>query len=180
MTDYTNNPERFALDTARRKPKARKKPSKALRTLAAIGFGMAFAIAVPMTAYAAFSDDATAFAETLAAGQAYSDEAVSLAAEASALTEEYEAICQTPALAEAEALTAGTGSGEAFDAITGDCTAFAVENGDFVEKVESATGLFTGLGDGHGEVTETVRAAVEAGDIEEAIRILFAQSEEAE
>src|SRR5690606_25830139 len=98
---------RIALEMKARNPKPGKKPNKALRVLTAIGVGMAVAIAVPMTAYAALSDNAVTFAETLAAGQNYSDDTMSLAAEASALTEEYEAICQAPALAEAEALTAG-------------------------------------------------------------------------
>lgn len=175
MTDYTNTS--IALDMARRKPKPGKRPHKALRVLTAIGFGMAVAIAVPVVAYGAFSDDAVTFAETLAAGQNYSDDTMSLAAEASALTEEYEAICQAPALAEAEALTDGTGSGEAFDAITGDCTAFAVENADFVEKVEAATSIWTDLGDGLGTVTDSVREAVESLDIEAAVRELFSQVE---
>lgn len=180
MTAYKNNPERFALDRAARKSKPRKKGSKALRILAALGFGMAFAIAAPTIAYAAFSDDAVAFAEKFSAGQTYSEETASLAAEASALTEEYEAVCQAPALAEAEALTAGTGSGEAFDGVTADCTNFAVENQDFVEKVETATSIFTDLGEGFGEVTANVKAAVESGDIASAITELFNQQSETE
>lgn len=100
-----------------------------------------------------------------------------IANEAQTLTEEYEAVCQDPSWGEAEALTAGTGSGEAFDGVTESCTSFAVENADFVTKVEAATSIWTDLGTGFGEVTETVRAAVAAGDIEEAIRELFAQSE---
>lgn len=179
MTDYNNSSTSIALDMAARKSKLRKKGSKALRILTVLSFGMAFAIAAPTIAYAAFSDDAVQFAETLSAGQTYSEETASLASEASALTEEYEALCQTPALAEAEALTAGTGSGEAFDSITDACTNFAVENADFVEKVEAATSIWTNIGDGFGEVTDTVKAAMEAGDVATAIRILFAQSEEA-
>lgn len=177
MTDYRNTSTSTVLDMAARKSKPRKKGSKALRILTVLGFGMAFAIAAPTIAYAAFSDDAVAFAETLSAGQTYSEETLSLASEASALTEEYEAVCQTPALAEAEALTAGTGSGETFDGVTADCTNFAVENQDFVTKVETATSIFTDVGEGFGTVTESIRAAVESGDIASAIRELFAQSE---
>lgn len=157
------------LDMAARKPKAQRKRSKAWMIPATL---LALLVGGLLIQDAAQAKVAEAITPAVTATDA-------LAAEAQALTEQYEAICRAPALAEAEALTAGTGSGEAFDTITGDCTAFAVENAGFVEKVEAATSIWTDLGTGFGEVTETVRAAVEAGDIAEAIRILFAQSEEA-
>lgn len=168
MTDYA--PTSTALAMARKKPKPGKKRSKAWLFFAV----PLAALAVPLFVQPA-AQAAVAAAITPAATATES-----LAAEAQALTDEYEAVCQTPALAEAEALTAGTGSGETFDGITAGCTNFAVENQAFVEKVEAATSIFAGLGGGFGEVTDTIRAAVEAGDIETAIRILFAQSEEAD
>lgn len=171
MTDYTNNPERFAAKQARKKPKPGKKGTLK-RTLAILTTAGVMLLGGILIAPAAQARLRAAIEPTVAATD-------SLASEAQTLTEEYEAICQDPAWAEAEALTAGIGSGEAFDEVTSACTSFAVENADFVERVESATGLFTGLGDGFDEVTDTVREAVEAGDIESAIRILFAQSEEA-
>lgn len=167
MTDYTETSTITALAMARRKPKAQRKRSKAWMIPATLLVLLVGGLFIQDAAKAAVAD---AVAPAVTATDA-------LASEAQALTEQYEAICQAPALAEAEALTAGTGSAEAFDAITGDCTDFAVENADFVQKVEAATLIWTDLGDGFVEVTETVRAAVEAGDIEEAIRILFAQSE---
>lgn len=169
--DINSSPTSAALKMAARKPKPGKmRPLK--RTLAILTTAGVLLLGGIFIAPAAQAHLRAAIEPTVAATD-------SLASEAQTLTEEYEAICQDPAWAEAEALTAGGGSGEAFDGITGACTGFAVENADFVEKVETATGLFTGLGDGFGEVTETVRAAVATGDIEGAIRILFAQSEEA-
>lgn len=165
------SPTATALKMAARKPKPGKKRTlkRTSAILTAAGVLLFGGILIAPAVQAHLKD---AIEPTVAATD-------SLAAEAQTLTEEYETICQDPAWAEAEALTAGTGSGEAFDAFTSACTSFAVENADYVEKVESVTGLFTGLGDGFGEVTETVRAAVASGDIESAIRILFAQSEEA-
>lgn len=170
MTDTALTQTSVVLKMAARKPKpARKKRGKALAIFLTAGVlllgGLLIAPAAQAHLRAAIEPAATA--------------TDSLAAEAQTLAEEYEAICQAPAWDEAEALTAGTGSAEVFDEVTSACTSFAVENADFVEKVETATGLFTGLGEGFGEVTETVREAVATGDIASAIHILFAQSEEA-
>ncbi|WP_447947973.1 hypothetical protein [Microbacterium maritypicum] len=167
MTDTSITPERTALETAEANATPPKKRSKALPILLAAG---ALLLGGILMAPAAQAHIRAAVEPTVTATD-------SLAAEAQALTEQYEAVCQAPALAEAEALTAGSGSGEAFDEVTAACTGFAVENAGFIEKVEAATDLFTGLGESVGEVTDTVRAAAEAGDIEEAIHILFAQSE---
>lgn len=169
--DITSSPTATALKMAARKPKpGKKRPLK--RTLAILTAAGVLLLGGTFIAPAARAHLHAAIEPTVAATD-------SLASEAQTLTAEYEAICQDPAWAEAEALTAGTGSGEAFDGITGDCTAFAVENADFVERVEASTGLFTGLGEGFGDVTEAVRSAVASGDIAEAIRTLFAQSAEA-
>ncbi|WP_433585385.1 hypothetical protein [Microbacterium hydrocarbonoxydans] len=168
MTDYTDTSN--VLDMARRKPKAGKRRSKAWMIPAAIAVVFGGMLIIQPAAQAAVADAITP------AVTATSE----LAAEAQTLAEQYEAICQGPAWDEALALTGGEGSAEAFDGVTDTCTAFAVENADFVDKVENATGLFTGLGEGFGTVTESIRRAVESGDIESAIRELFAQSEEAE
>lgn len=116
---------------------------------------------------------AAAIAPTVRAADAIADEAKTL-------DEEYVAVCSDPAWDEGLALVAGTGSSEAMDNITGACTSLGVKGQAYVEKVEAATSIWTDLGAGDGEATEKVRAAVEAGDIESAIRILFAQSEEAD
>jgi len=169
--DITSSPTATALKRAARKPKPGKQRTLK-RTLAILTTAGVLLLGGIFIAPAAQAHLRAAIEPTVAATD-------SLASEAQTLTEEYEAICQDPAWAEAEALTAGIGSGEAFDEVTSACTSFAVENASYVEKVESATGLFTGLGDGFGEVAETVRSAVASGDIAGAIRILFAQSEEA-
>lgn len=165
MTDTTNTS--IALDAARKKPKAPKKRSKVwmipAAALALLIGGLLIQDAAQAHVAAAITPAVTATSE--------------LTTEAQTLTEQYEAICQGPAWDEALALTGGEGSAEAFDGVTETCTAFAVENADFVEKVESATDLFTGLGAGFGNVTDSIRAAVESSDIETAIRELFAQSE---
>ncbi len=157
------------LEMRDRKPKAPKKRSKAWMIPAA-----ALLIFASMLIFQNAAKAAVAAAIT-PAFDATSD----LATEAQTLTEEYEAICQGPAWDEALALTGGEGNAEAFDDVTETCTDFAVENQGFVENVEAATDLFTGPGAGFGTVTDSIRQAVESGDIEEAIRILFAQSDEA-
>lgn len=168
--DINSSPTSAAVKMAARKPKPGKmRPLK--RTFAILTTAGVLLLGGIFIAPAAQAHLRAAIEPTVAATD-------SPASEAQTLTAEYEAICQDPAWSEAETLTAGSGSGEAFDNITSACTTFAVENQDFVQKVEAATGLFTGLGEGFGEVTETVRAAVASGDIAEAIRILFAQSED--
>lgn len=166
MTDTTLNSNRIALEMRDRKPKPGKKSSKVWMIPAALAL-LIGGLLIQDAAKAAVADAITP------AVTATSE----LATEAQTLTEQYETICQGPAWDEALALTGGEGSAEAFDGVTETCTAFAVENQDFVEKVESATDLFTGLGAGFGTVTDSIRQAVESGDIEGAIRELFAQSE---
>lgn len=171
MTDYTDTSEQFAAEQARKKPKPGKKRvigwsiGLPLATLALLIGGI-------LIAPYAQAHVAAAIAPTVTAADAIADEAKTL-------DEEYVAVCSDPAWDEGLALVAGTGSGEAMDNITGACTSLGVKGQAYVEKVEAATSIWTDLGAGFGEVTETVREAVEAGDIEEAIRIFFAQSEEA-
>ncbi|WP_045263565.1 hypothetical protein [Microbacterium oxydans] len=172
MTDYTKTSEQFAAEQARKKPKASKK-----RIIGwSIGLPLAALVLLIggiLIAPYAKAHVAAAVAPTVTAADAIADEAKTLDAE-------YVAICSDPAWDEGLALVAGTGSGEAMDSITGACTDLGKRGQAYVTKVEAATSIWTNIGDGFGEVTDTVRAAVAAGDIETAIRILFAQSEEAE
>lgn len=169
MTTTTNTPEQFAAEQARKKPK----PSK--RRIIGWSIGLPLAALVLLIggiliAPYAQAHVAAAVSPTVTATDALADEAKTL-------DKEYEAICSGPAWDEGLALVEGTGSGEAMDSITGACTELGKRGQAYVAKVEAATSIWTDLGDGFGEVTDKVRAAVEAGDIEGAIRILFAQSE---
>lgn len=170
MTDTALTQTSIVLKMAARKPKpARKKRGKALAIFLPAGVLLLGGLFIAPYAQAHVK---AAIVPTVTGADAIADEAKTL-------DEEYETICSNPAWDEGVALTGGTGSGEVMDGITGTCTALGVKGQAYVEKVEAATSIWTDLGDGLGEVTESVRAAVDAGDIETAIRILFAQSEEA-
>lgn len=169
MDNATLTPERSALKMRDAKPKAPKKRTD-WRWWAIPAAALVLLVGGILVAPYAQAHVADAITPTVTAAD-------TIASEAQTLDEEYATTCSDPAWNESYKLTNGTGSGEVMDGITGTCTALGQKGQEYVAAVETSTSIWTNIGDGFGEVTDNVKAAVESGDIETAIRILFAQSE---
>lgn len=174
-------------------PTPGRKRSKALVVLVIIALVMAGVIFGLTQARAAVTPHAQELARTIQAGQSATSVLGgdgTLAGDAAALDETIATECFDPQVNTSLALseTAEQADAEALDASSARCQAIGVENSDFVDRVEGITDFFTGLADGFGDIVSTVTGnvtdetveQVEQGDVEQAVRDLYAGVENGE
>jgi hypothetical protein len=187
-----NRDEESVYDVADR-TRAGRKGSKALIVLVVIGLAMAGVIFGFSQARAAVTPHAQQLALDLKAGQSA---AVvlggdgTLAGDAAALDETIADECFSPQVNTSLALTetATQADAEALDASSAHCQGIGVKNSGFVERVEGVTDFFIGLvapfqdivNTVTGNVTDKTVEQLEQGDIEQAVRDLYAGVENGE
>lgn len=172
-----------------------RKSSKVLIVLVVIALAMAGVIFGLKAAAAVAAEPAKQFARDMQSGQAQVGDALggdNLATEASDIDETIETECFGPQVAGAEKLTSNpeAGDGESFDATNARCQGIGVENAAFPEQVTNIAEGILDLADGFGltqvlglvrdNVTDKTVEQVEQGDIEQAVRDLYAGVENGE
>lgn len=174
-------------------PTPGKKRNKVLVVLVIIAVVMAGVIFGLSQARAAVTPHAQQLALDLKAGQSATTVLGgdgTLAGDAAVLDETIATECFDPQVNTSLALseTAEQADAEALDASSARCQSIGVENSDFVDRVEGVTDFFTGLGGMFGDIVDTVTGnvtdktveQVEQGEIEQAVRDLYAGVENGE
>lgn len=174
-------------------PTPGRKRNKALVVLVIIALVMAGVIFGLTKARADFTPHAQQLALDLKAGQSATSVLGgdgTLAGDAAALDETIATECFDPQVNTSLALseTAEQADAEALDASSARCQSIGVENSDFVDRVEGVTDFFIDLVAPFQEIVETVTGnvtdktveQVEQGEIEQAVRGLYAGVENGE